>query len=109
MRRLNGRAACTRETKPPHGAGPGQIGIVEAMIRRLTGFDLHETVILPENGEKLIGFAAHPSVLAVAMLCLVPAAEYYEACAVTDPETGLTFGYLRYTETQSNRVFVTVE
>lgn len=36
------------------------------------------------------------------------------ACAalrgrITDPETGLTFGYLRYTETQSNRVFVTVE
>lgn len=26
--------------------------------------------------------------------------------AVTDPETGLTFGYL---ETQSNRIFVTVE
>jgi len=27
----------------------------------------------------------------------------------TDPETGLTFGYLRYTETNSNRIFVTVE
>jgi hypothetical protein len=38
-----------------------------------------------------------------------PAAEYDEAGAVSDPETGLTFGYLRYTETQSNRVFVTVE
>ena len=86
-----------------------QPGIVEAQIRRLAGFDLHETVILPENGEKLIGFAAHPSGLAVAMRYLVPAAEYDEAGAVTDPETGLTFGYLRYTETQSNRVFVTVE
>ena len=86
-----------------------QPGVVEAMIRRLAGFDLHETVILPENGEKLIGFAAHPSGLAVAMRYLVPAAEYDEAGAVTDPETGLTFGYLRYTETQSNRVFVTVE
>ena len=32
-----------------------------------------------------------------------------EAGAVTDPETGLTFGYLRYTEIQSNRIFVTVE
>jgi len=64
---------------------------------------------IPENGEKLVGFAAHPSGLAVAMRYLVPAAEYDEAGAVTDPETGLTFGYLRYTETQSNRVFVTVE
>jgi hypothetical protein len=27
----------------------------------------------------------------------------------TDPDTGLTFGYLRYTEIQSNRIFVTVE
>ena len=36
-------------------------------------------------------------------------AELHRQGAVTDPETGLTFGYLRYTETQSNRIFVTVE
>ena len=86
-----------------------QPGIVEAQIRRLAGFDIYETVILPENGEKLAGFAAHPSGLAVAMRYLVPVANYDEAGAVTDPETGLTFGYLRYTEIQSNRIFVTVE
>ena len=86
-----------------------QPGVVEAQIRRLAGFDIHETVILPENGEKLAGFAAHPSGLAVAMRYLAPVANYDEAGAVTDPETGLTFGYLRYTEIQSNRIFVTVE
>ena len=86
-----------------------QPGVVEAQIRRLAGFDMFETTILPENGEKLVGFAAHPSGLAVAMRYLEPVAEYDEAGAVTDPETGLTFGYLRYTETQSNRIFVTVE
>jgi len=86
-----------------------QPGVVEAQIRRLAGFDIFETVILPENGEKLVGFASHPSGLAVAMRYLEPVAEYDEAGAVTDPETGLTFGYLRYTETQSNRIFVTVE
>ena len=86
-----------------------QPGVVEAQIRRLAGFDIYETVILPENGEKLAGFAAHPSGLAVAMRYLVPVANYDEAGAVTDPETGLTFGYLRYTEIQSNRIFVTVE
>ncbi len=32
-----------------------------------------------------------------------------EAGAITDPETALTFGYLRYSEVQSNRVFGTVE
>ena len=31
------------------------------------------------------------------------------AGAVTDPTTGMTFGYLRYTETKSNRIFVTIE
>ena len=43
------------------------------------------------------------------MRYLQPVAQYDEAGAVTDPETGLTFGYLRYTETSSNRIFVTVE
>ena len=86
-----------------------QPGVVEAQIRRLAGFDFYETVILPENGEKLAGFAAHPSGLAVAMRYLGPVANYDEAGAVTDPETGITFGSLRYTEIQSNRIFVTVE
>ncbi len=86
-----------------------QPGVVEGLIRRLAGFDVFETSILPENGEKLVGFAGHPSCLAVAMRYLMPVADYDEAGAVTDPDTGLTFGYLRYTETSSNRIFVTVE
>ncbi len=86
-----------------------QAGVVEAQIRRLAGFDIFETIILPENGEKLAGFASHPSGMAVAMRYLEPVADYDESGAVTDPETGLTFGYLRYTEIQSNRIFVTVE
>ena len=86
-----------------------QPGVVDAQIRRIAGFDVFETVILPENNEKLIGFASHPSGMTVAMRYLAPVANYDEAGAVTDPETGLTFGYLRYTEIQSNRIFVTVE
>ena len=84
-------------------------GIIEAQIRRLAGFDMFETVILPDNGEKLVGFASHPSGMAMAMRYLVPVANYDEAGAVTDPETGLTFGYLRFTEIQSNRIFITLE
>ena len=83
-------------------------GVVDGLIRRLAGFDVYETTILP-NTEKLVGFAGHPSCLAVAMRYLEPVAQYDEAGAVTDPLTGLTFGYLRYTETSSNRIFVTVE
>ena len=86
-----------------------QPGVIEAQLRRIGGFDVFPSTIVPDNGEKLVGFAAHPSGMAVAMRYLVPVAEYDEAGAVTDPETGLTFGYLRYTETSSNRIFVTVE
>ena len=86
-----------------------QPGVVDGLIRRLAGFDVYETTILPNSDEKLVGFAGHPSCLAVAMRYLQPVAQYDEAGAVTDPETGLTFGYLRYTETSSNRIFVTVE
>jgi hypothetical protein len=84
-------------------------GVIEAQIRRLAGFDMFETVILPSNNENLVGFASHPSGMAVAMRYLVPVAIYDEAGAVTDPETGLTFGYLRFTERASNRIFITLE
>ena len=86
-----------------------QPGVIEAQLRRIAGFEVFPSTILPDNGEKLVGFAAHPSGIAIAMRYLVPVAEYDEAGAVTDPETGLTFGYLRYTATSSNKIFVTVE
>ena len=86
-----------------------QPGIIEAQLRRIGGFDVWPSTIIPDNSERLVGFAAHPSGMAVAMRYLVPVARYDKAGAVTDPESGLTFGYLRYTETSSNRIFVTVE
>ncbi len=85
-------------------------GVTDALIRRLAGFDLFETVVIPpDHAEKLVGFAVHPSAMAVAMRYLQPVAEYQQAGAVTDPQTGMTFGYLRFTDTRSNRIFVTVE
>ncbi len=88
-------------------AGPA---VVDASIKRLAGFDLYETMVIPtDHAEKLVGFAAHTSAVAVAMRYLNPVAEYQQAGAVTDPETGMTFGYLRWTDTRSNRVYVTVE
>ena len=76
-----------RLARPPSTANP---------LRRLYS-PAHEPPLFPASSS------------AVAMRYLEPVAEYDEAGAVTDPETGLTFGYLRYTETQSNRIFVTVE
>ena len=85
-------------------------GVTEGLIKRLAGFDLHETVVIPaDHTEKLVGFAVHPSAIAVAMRYLQPVADYQQAGAVTDPRNGMTFGYLRFTDTRANKVFVTLE
>ena len=86
-----------------------QQGVVEAKVNRIAGFNVFETGCVPDNGENLGGFAAHPSSLAIALRYLTPIANYDEAGAVTDPVTGLTFGYLRYTDTKSNKVYITLE
>jgi hypothetical protein len=84
--------------------------VTEGLIKRLAGFDLHKTVVIPsDHAEKLVGFAVHPSAIAVAMRYLVPVAEYQQSGAVTDPQTGMIFGYLRFTDTRANKVFVTIE
>ena len=84
--------------------------VTEGLVKRLAGFDLHETVVIPsDHAEKLVGFAVHPSAIAVAMRYLQPVAEYQQSGAVTDPQTGMTFGYLRFTDTRANKVFVTLE
>ena len=57
----------------------------------------------------MLVFAAHSSAVAVAMRYLQPVADYQQAGAVTDPTTGMTFGYLRFTDTRSNKIFITLE
>ena len=84
--------------------------VTEGMVKRLAGFNLHETTLIPsDHAEKLVGFAAHSSAVAVAMRYLQPVADYQQAGAVTDPTTGMTFGYLRFTDTRANKIFVTLE
>ena len=84
--------------------------VTEGMVKRLAGFNLHETTLIPsDHAEKLVGFAAHSSAVAVAMRYLQPVADYQQAGAVTDPATGMTFGYLRFTDTRANKIFVTLE
>jgi hypothetical protein len=85
--------------------------ILDARLPRLSGFDLHETTILPDNGENLIGFAAHPSGMAVAMRYLQPisAESYLEAGPVADPTTGITIGYRRYYDPDSGKMIAAFE
>ena len=84
-------------------------GVVEGDVKRLAGFNIYETLAIPLTQDALCGFAAHPSGLAIAMRYLQPVAQYEEAGAITDPVTGLTFGYLRFTLPQHGVVFVTLE
>ncbi len=83
--------------------------LIEGSIRRLAGFNIIETNCIPDNDERLAGFAVHPSAIAIAMRYLQPVADYMEAGAVTDPTTGLTFGYKRYSTTTSDKVYITLE
>jgi len=82
-----------------------QPSLMEARIPRVYGFNIYETTILPENGEKLVGFAAHPRGLAIANRYLMPLRpdSYLEAGPVADPSTGLTLGYRRYYDNDSGK------
>ena len=88
-----------------------QPSLMEARIPRIYGFDVYETTILPANAEKLVGFAAHPRGLAVAMRYLQPiAAEaYLEAGPVSDAATGITLGYRKYYDTDSGKLIAAFE
>jgi len=83
----------------------------EARIPRVYGFDIFETTILPENEEKLVGFAAHPRGLAIANRYLMPLRpeSYLEAGPVTDPSTGITLGYRRYYDNDSGKEIAAFE
>jgi hypothetical protein len=88
-----------------------QPALMEARIPRIYGFDIYDTIVLPENDEKLVGFAAHPAGLAVAMRYLAPLRPeaYLESGPITDPETGITFGYRRFYDTDSGKEIVAFE
>ena len=88
-----------------------QPSLMEARIPRVYGFDIYETTILPENNEKLVGFAAHPRGLAIANRYLMPLRpeSYLDAGPVTDPTTGITLGYRRYYDNDSGKEIAAFE
>jgi len=63
-------------------------------IPQLSGFSLYESNLIPANGENLVGFAAHPSAIAIAMRYLEPQEghKYNEARPLVG-EGGITIGY----------------
>jgi hypothetical protein len=78
------------QSNPNIGSEP----IREGVIGRLMGFDVIGSNIIPANNENLVGFACHPSAIAVAMRYLQPQPgnSYLRAEPMTDPRSGITMG-----------------
>lgn len=74
--------------------------IREGTVPQIAGFDYMQVPNLPDNSEKLVGFAAWPSALLVAFSPITPTADVMrnltEYRTITDPETGLTLEYRRW-------------
>jgi hypothetical protein len=85
--------------------------IREGRVPRLLGFDMHESNIVPANGENLVGFATHPSAMAVAIRPLKPQApsEYLETRVISDEKTGISLGYRRHYSAAKGTHFCTFE
>lgn len=69
----------------------------EGIIPRLLGMDVHMSTLVP-TAESLVGFAVHPSALAIAIRTLKPQApgEYLESRVVRDEASGIGLGYRRH-------------
>lgn len=85
--------------------------IQNGRIPKYLGFQLHESNLVPANGENLVGFAAHPSAMAIAIRPLQPQipGQYLESRIVTEPKTGISLGYRRHYSAAKGTHFVTFE
>ncbi len=89
----------------------GTEGIREGRFPRLLGFDVHESNIVPANGQNLVGFAVHPSAMAIAIRPLTPQApsEYLETRVISDEKSGISLGYRRHYSAAKGTHFCTFE
>lgn len=72
----------------------GSEAIRQGRIPNLFGFNLFKSNLIPDNSENLVGMAAHPAGLAVAMRYLQPQEgnKYNRAERLSDPDSGITIG-----------------
>src|SRR6266481_683928 len=71
-------------------------------LPNLLGIEVFESMLVPTNGENLVGFAAMPDAMGVAMRYLQPqeANLYYQAAPVTN-ESGMTLGFRDFYDNKS--------
>ena len=84
--------------------------LAEGRVMRALGFDFYELNNL-FSGASVMGFACHPNAVAVAMRYLQPQdpSAYESAYAVTDPESGLTFGVRKHYDPNTGSRFLSME
>ncbi len=78
----------------------------DSRVRRLHNFDLYKSSLIPANGENLVGLAVHPDAVLFASRYLAPqeGADYADARALTDPETGITIGFRKWYDKDSGQM-----
>jgi len=88
-----------------------QIAIQAGMIPNLVGFKTFQTGAIPANGENLVGMAAVPSAIAIAMRYLEPQSpqSYNTAYRLQHPETGIVVGVRDFGEAKSGKRYLVFE
>ena len=90
----------------------GAEAVRTGMIPGLFGFkNVFESLIIPDNGENLIGFALAPQAIAFGSRYLEPVSRtgLEDAGMVTDEETGLTLGFRMIPEPVKGRMSIVTE
>lgn len=88
--------------------------IRDGAIGKLYGFDVYEASQLPDNSENLVGYAIHPSAIALASKACAPsdpkvAALVEDLQYIPDPQTGLTFVYRRWYDSNLKKTKTVLE
>lgn len=94
--------------------GEGNLGFspIAKNLPDLFGFKLSKFNRMPNNNEKLVGFAVYPSAILVALSPITPSAEVKSVLSAyetyTDPETGLTLEYRSWgdADTDSSKAII---
>ncbi|MHA3773658.1 P22 phage major capsid protein family protein [Verrucomicrobiota bacterium sgz303538] len=108
---------CTNIKKDPSiknaAASGSTAGLREGSIGRVAGFDIDEVPNLPENGEKLAGFAALPYAILLASAPIAPApavkAQLFDYREAVDKDSGLTLVYRHWADPTKDREMRTIE
>lgn len=85
--------------------------LADGRVKRALGFDLWEVNDCFGAVNSVMGFAGHAQAIAVAMRYLAPQSgnTYSDARAVTDPDTGLTFGLRDHFDNNTGTRYINIE